>query len=113
MSPPTGWWRANRWWLAALPLAAAAMTASSAYNVKEFWYEGGLHHRVASATLGEPVSVTEHYQHPVYGKYLRKMIAARRPPRFLFQFAFKCIMHTHFATMTRAMVKGESRLVNT
>ncbi len=50
---------------------------------------------------------------PVYGKYLRKLIAARRPPRFLFQFAFKCIMHTHFATMTRAMVKGESRLVNT
>jgi radical SAM superfamily enzyme YgiQ (UPF0313 family) len=49
----------------------------------------------------------------VYAKYLRKLLAARRPPRFLFQFAFKCIMHTHFATMTRAMVKGESRLVNT
>ena len=50
---------------------------------------------------------------PVYGKYLRKLLAAGRPPRFLFQFAFKCIMHTHFATMTRQMVKGESRLVNT
>ncbi|WP_435006559.1 B12-binding domain-containing radical SAM protein [Tundrisphaera lichenicola] len=50
---------------------------------------------------------------PVYGRYLKKLLVARRPPRFLFQFAFKCIMHTHFATMTRQMVKGESRLVNT
>ena len=49
----------------------------------------------------------------VYGKYLRKMITSRRPPRYLFQFAFKCVMHTHFATMTRAMQRGESRLVNT
>ena len=38
---------------------------------------------------------------------------AGRPPRYLFQFAFKCIMHTHFAIMTRQMVRGESRLVNT
>ncbi len=49
----------------------------------------------------------------VYGKYLRKLIASRRPPRYLFQFAFKCVMHTHFATMTRQMARGESRLVNT
>ena len=49
----------------------------------------------------------------VYAKYLKKLIAARRPPRYLFQFAFKCVMHTHFATMTRQMVCGESRLVNT
>lgn len=62
MRTRTGWWRANRWWLAALPLAVAALTASSAYNVREFWYEGGLHHRVASARLGEPVTVTEHYR---------------------------------------------------
>jgi hypothetical protein len=41
------------------------------------------------------------------------MILARRPPRLLFQFAFKCVMHTHFATMTRAMARGEGRLVNT
>jgi len=47
-----------------------------------------------------------------YAKYLRKLLAARRPPRYLFQFAWKCIMHTHFATMTRQMVRGES-LVNT
>ncbi len=50
---------------------------------------------------------------PVYAKYLRKLLASRRPPRYLFQFAFKCVMHTHFATMTRQMARGESRLVNT
>lgn len=50
---------------------------------------------------------------PVYAKYLKRMLAARRPPRYLFQFAWKCILHTHFAIMTRQMVRGESRLVNT
>jgi radical SAM superfamily enzyme YgiQ (UPF0313 family) len=50
---------------------------------------------------------------PVYARYLRKLLAARRPPRYLFQFAWKCILHTHFATMTRQMVRGETRLVNT
>ena len=50
---------------------------------------------------------------PVYAKYLKKLIKSGRPPRYLFQFAFKCVMHTHFATMTRQMARGESRLVNT
>jgi radical SAM superfamily enzyme YgiQ (UPF0313 family) len=50
---------------------------------------------------------------PVYAKYLRKLLVSGRPPRYLFQFAWKCIMHTHFAIMTRQMVRGESRLVNT
>jgi radical SAM superfamily enzyme YgiQ (UPF0313 family) len=50
---------------------------------------------------------------PVYARYLRKLLAAGRPPRYLFQFAWKCIMHTHFATMTKQMVRGESGLVNT
>jgi radical SAM superfamily enzyme YgiQ (UPF0313 family) len=49
---------------------------------------------------------------PVYAKYLRKLLLAGRPPRYLFQFAWKCILHTHFAIMTRQMVRGESRLVN-
>ena len=49
----------------------------------------------------------------VYAKYLRKLIAARRPPRYLFQFAMKCVVHTHFATMTEQMARGETRLVNT
>ena len=50
---------------------------------------------------------------PVYAKYLRKLLVSGRPPRYLFQFAWKCILHTHFAIMTRQMVRGESRLVNT
>lgn len=50
---------------------------------------------------------------PVYARSLRKLLKARRPPRYLFQFAWKCILHTHFAIMTRRMVRGESRLVNT
>jgi radical SAM superfamily enzyme YgiQ (UPF0313 family) len=49
----------------------------------------------------------------VYAKYLRRLLASGRPPRYLFQFAWKCILHTHFAIMTRQMVRGESRLVNT
>jgi radical SAM superfamily enzyme YgiQ (UPF0313 family) len=49
----------------------------------------------------------------VYGRTLRKLLLSGRPPRYLFQFAFKCIMHTHFAIMTRQMARGESRLINT
>jgi radical SAM superfamily enzyme YgiQ (UPF0313 family) len=49
----------------------------------------------------------------VYGKSLRRLLAAGRPPRYLFQLAWKCILHTHFAILTRKMVRGESRLVNT
>ncbi len=50
---------------------------------------------------------------PVYARYLRKLLISGRPPRYLFQFAWKCILHTHFATLTGRMVRGESRLVNT
>jgi hypothetical protein len=50
---------------------------------------------------------------PAYARSLRRLLLARRPPRYLFQLAWKCIMHTHFAIMTRQMVRGESRLVNT
>ncbi len=48
-----------------------------------------------------------------YARHLRKLVFSGRPPRYLFQFAWKCITHTHFAIMTRHMVRGESRLVNT
>ena len=48
-----------------------------------------------------------------YARSLRRLLLSGRPPRYLFQFAWKCIMHTHFAIMTRQMVRGESRLVNT
>jgi radical SAM superfamily enzyme YgiQ (UPF0313 family) len=50
---------------------------------------------------------------PTYARHLHRLLAARRPPRFLFQFAWKCVLHTHFATLTRQMARGESRLVNT
>jgi radical SAM superfamily enzyme YgiQ (UPF0313 family) len=48
-----------------------------------------------------------------YAQTLRRLILSGRPPRYIFQFAFKCLMHTHFAIMTRQMARGESRLVNT
>ncbi len=50
---------------------------------------------------------------PAYARHLRKLLLSGRPPRYLFQFAWKCITHTHFAVLTRQMVRGESRLVNT
>lgn len=50
---------------------------------------------------------------PYYARSLRRLIAARRPPRYLFQLAWKCVMHTHFATMTRQMAHRETGLVNT
>lgn len=50
---------------------------------------------------------------PTYARQLRRLLFAGRPPRYLFQFAWKCIMHIHFATMTEQMVRGEGRLVNT
>ena len=50
---------------------------------------------------------------PTYAKHLRRLLVRRRPIRLLFTFATRCVMHTHFAVMTRQMVRGESRLVNT
>jgi len=60
-----GWWRLNRWWLPALPLALAAMLAASAYNVKDYWYVNGLHHEAAAGEQGEFVSVTDDYDDAV------------------------------------------------
>ena len=48
-----------------------------------------------------------------YARHLRRLLLSGRPPRYLFQFAWKSILHSHFAIMTRQMVRGESRLVNT
>ncbi|WP_165233856.1 B12-binding domain-containing radical SAM protein [Aquisphaera insulae] len=48
-----------------------------------------------------------------YARHLRRLLAARRPPRYLFQFAWKCALHFHLATLTRRMVRGETGLVNT
>jgi hypothetical protein len=60
-----GWWRDNRFWLPALPLALAMLLLASSYNVKDFWYDAGLHHRVASGQQGEQVSATMRYDDAV------------------------------------------------
>jgi radical SAM superfamily enzyme YgiQ (UPF0313 family) len=55
---------------------------------------------------------TEPYR-AAYRRTLWRLIRAGRPPRYLFQFAWKCILHLHFGTLTKQMVTKESRLVNT
>jgi|EndMetStandDraft_8_1072994.scaffolds.fasta_scaffold138882_2 hypothetical protein len=55
------WWRENRYWLPALPVALAAMMLTSSYNVKDYWYDNGLHHKLASAPQRTFVSTTDHY----------------------------------------------------
>jgi radical SAM superfamily enzyme YgiQ (UPF0313 family) len=50
---------------------------------------------------------------PHYKRFLRRFLAARRPPRHLFMFAARCALHAHFATMTRQMASGETGLINT
>lgn len=60
MTTRGGWWRENRLWLAALPLALAAVTPASSYDL-DFWWDNGLHHELASAPQGSPVRVTDPY----------------------------------------------------
>ena len=55
------WWRENRFWLAALPVALAAVIAASSYNVRPFWYDNGLHHEVAAAATGDYARATISY----------------------------------------------------
>ncbi|QEH38141.1 Radical SAM superfamily protein [Aquisphaera giovannonii] len=50
---------------------------------------------------------------PTYARHLRRLLAARRPPRYLFQFAWKCALHLHLAVLTRRMALRETALVNT
>ena len=57
-----GWWRENRLWLPVLPFALAALLLASSYNVKDFWYVGGLHDRIGSAEQGDFVSATDDYE---------------------------------------------------
>jgi hypothetical protein len=55
------WWHENRFWLPALPLALAGMLLASSYNVKEYWYDNGLHHELATAGQGTFVTTTDQY----------------------------------------------------
>ncbi len=50
---------------------------------------------------------------PQYRQFLARFFRERRPLRHLFQFSARAAMHAHFAIMTRQMVRGETRLVNT
>ncbi|WP_028651338.1 hypothetical protein [Nocardioides halotolerans] len=60
MTARAGWWRENRLWLASLPLALAAVTASSSYDL-DFWWDNGLHHELGSAPQGGTARVTDDY----------------------------------------------------
>jgi hypothetical protein len=62
MTARTSWWRENRWWLAVLPLALAAVAAASSYNVKPFWYDNGLRREIGSAPQGTVARVTQSYE---------------------------------------------------
>jgi len=55
------WWHENRFWLPAVPFALAGLLLASSYNVREYWYDNGLHHEQATADQGSFVSVTDHY----------------------------------------------------
>ena len=56
-----GWWRQNRLWLAALPLALTAMVGAAAYNVPRFVYDAGPHDELASAGPGGFADVVDDY----------------------------------------------------
>jgi hypothetical protein len=60
MTARRSWWRENRLWLAALPVALAAIVAASSYNLS-FWFDSGLHREVASASPGEVLRTTLDY----------------------------------------------------
>ncbi len=60
MTARRSWWRENRLWLAALPVAVVLVAAASSYNL-DFWRDNGLHHEIASARPGDPARVTAHY----------------------------------------------------
>lgn len=62
MTGRRSWWRTNRWWLAAIPFALVATLGASAYNVEEWWYDAGLHHRLATGDQGTPLSITQHFE---------------------------------------------------
>lgn len=48
-----GWWRHNRWWLPAAPLALAAMLAASSLRIGPFWWEADYHVASHEVPAGE------------------------------------------------------------
>jgi hypothetical protein len=55
------WLRSNRWWLVVLPLALALMLGASAYRVRTFWWESGLHREAAVSRPGDFVRVVDDF----------------------------------------------------
>lgn len=54
-TPPTaGWWRRNRWALAALPVVLALTVAAAGDRVRTLWWEQGLH-RPTTVAPGDTV----------------------------------------------------------
>lgn len=47
------WWRRNRWWLVATPLALALMLAASSYRIKPYWWETDTRRVADTARIGE------------------------------------------------------------
>lgn len=67
----SGWWRRNRAWLPAVPVAAAVLVAGSAYRVNDFWWQAGYHHEIAHASAGRTLEVVEPFT-DVHGKTRRR-----------------------------------------
>jgi hypothetical protein len=65
-----GWFRLNRWWLPALPVALAGVLAASAMYVRPLWYDRGFHHAVGTAQPGQYARATLSYDDH-YGKTSR------------------------------------------
>lgn len=65
------WWRVNRWWLVALPVAVAVMVLGTAWRVNTYWWENGYHQELAVADQGEWIEVVNHYADP-HGDAVRK-----------------------------------------
>lgn len=59
-----GWWRRNRWWTLALPVALVLAVAGNAHRVQTFWWDNGYHQEVASADRDEWVDVEDPYVDP-------------------------------------------------
>lgn len=82
------WWRANRWWLLALPVAVLVAAATSSYHVREWWWDNGLHHRVATGERGEPLAVTLPYDDalgPTSRSFTVELVAVEPSATYPFQ----------------------------
>jgi radical SAM superfamily enzyme YgiQ (UPF0313 family) len=97
-----------------LPLGQAKMDWLSTHRPLKYAVQNAM---ILVATLAMLLRVwTDPRTRPFrayYKDFLRKFFRARRPLRHLFQFSARAAMHAHFAIMTRQMVRGETRLVNT